>query len=57
MTVGAETLKVAATVVITGDDVINLCGLRATALTGVIVTLENSLPETVPVGWKPLLPR
>jgi len=44
-----QRLKVTPTMVIACDDVVNLCGPRATALTDEPVTVQNTLPETVPV--------
>ena len=57
MTVSTDTLKVGQPVIVTGIDVIHLSG---SALTSFIpefalrISLQNNLPETVPVPWQPL---
>jgi hypothetical protein len=52
VTISAQTLKVAETVIVPWDDVIYFCGPLATALTSMRVSDENSLSETEPVPWK-----
>lgn len=49
VTVCAQRLKVTPAMVIACNDVVYFCGLRATALTDEPVTVQDSLPETIPV--------
>lgn len=49
MTVSAETLKIAETMIVSCNDMIYFSGPQATYLTPVTVPGENKLPELVPM--------
>lgn len=50
-----QRLKVTPAMVIACNDMIYLCGSKATALTDEPVTVQDSLPETIPVTREPSL--
>lgn len=54
VTIGADSLKIAETVIISCNDMVYLCGLRATDALE-LVSDQNPLPETIPVTRESLL--